>query len=44
MPREEETGMADPDVLQIKSIPGVIEEYAHQRVSKDGFPDITAIM
>ena len=44
MPHEEETGMADPDVLQLKSIPGVIEGYAHKRVSKDGLPDLTAVM
>ena len=44
MSQEEEAGMADPDVLQIKSISGVIEGYAHQCVSKDGFPDITAVM
>ena len=36
--------MAVPNVLQIKSIPGVIEGYAHQCISKDGFPGITAVM
>jgi hypothetical protein len=44
MSHEEETGMADPNMLQIKSISGVIEGYVHQCVSKDGLPDLTAVM
>ena len=36
--------MADPNMLQIKSISGVIKGYAHKRVSKDGLPDLTAVM
>ena len=44
MPHKEEAGMADPDMLKIKSISCAIKGYAHKRVSKDGLPDITAVM
>ena len=44
MPHKEEAGMADPDMLKIKSISCVIKGYAHKRVSKDGLPDTTAVM
>ena len=44
MSHKDETGMADLDMPQFESIPGVIQGYAHKRVSKDGFPDNAAIV
>ena len=37
MSHKEKTGMADLDMPQFESVPGVIKGYAHKRVSKDGF-------